>query len=302
MMPTTSSISEPDPQNDILQRVRRVEIKARGLSQELFAGEYHSAFRGRGMAFSEVREYQMGDDIRDIDWNVTARLGSPYIKIFEEERELTVMLAIDMSASLNFGTREETKRELVAEIAATLAFSAIENNDKVGVLLFTDTVEKYIPPAKGKKHILYIIREILLFQPKARGTNLEVPLNYLSRIVKKRSTAFLISDFMSNGKADGYRHALKIASRKHDLISVVVRDKREESLPKMGLVRFEDPETGETQWIDTSSKSVRQAYEEGFTQAQEERRNAMKLYGIDYAEVATGEDFVRALLKIFSRR
>ncbi len=302
MMPTTSSMSEPGLQKDILQRVRRVEIKARGLSQELFAGEYHSAFRGRGMAFSEVREYQMGDDIRDIDWNVTARLGSPYIKIFEEERELTVMLAIDMSASLNFGTREETKRELVAEIAATLAFSAIENNDKVGVLLFTDTVEKYIPPAKGKKHILYIIREILLFQPKARGTNLEVPLNYLSRIVKKRSTAFLISDFMSNGKADGYRHALKIASRKHDLISVVVRDKREESLPKMGLVRFEDPETGETQWVDTSSKSVRQAYEEGFTQAQEERRNAMKLYGIDYAEVATGEDFVRALLKIFSRR
>ncbi len=302
MMPTTSSMSELGLQNDILQRVRRVEIKARGLSQELFAGEYHSAFRGRGMAFSEVREYQMGDDIRDIDWNVTARLGSPYIKIFEEERELTVMLAIDMSASLNFGTREETKRELVAEIAATLAFSAIENNDKVGVLLFTDTVEKYIPPAKGKKHILYIIREILLFQPKARGTNLEVPLNYLSRIVKKRSTAFLISDFMSNGKADGYRHALKIASRKHDLISVVVRDKREESLPKMGLVRFEDPETGETQWVDTSSKSVRQAYEEGFTQAQEERRNAMKLYGIDYAEVATGEDFVRALLKIFSRR
>ncbi|MCI6154030.1 MAG: DUF58 domain-containing protein [Bacteroidales bacterium] len=301
-MPTTSSMSEPGLQKDILQRVRRVEIKARGLSQELFAGEYHSAFRGRGMAFSEVREYQMGDDIRDIDWNVTARLGSPYIKIFEEERELTVMLAIDMSASLNFGTREETKRELVAEIAATLAFSAIENNDKVGVLLFTDTVEKYIPPAKGKKHILYIIREILLFQPKARGTNLEVPLNYLSRIVKKRSTAFLISDFMSNGKADGYRHALKIASRKHDLISVVVRDKREESLPKMGLVRFEDPETGETQWVDTSSKSVRQAYEEGFTQAQEERRNAMKLYGIDYAEVATGEDFVRALLKIFSRR
>lgn len=302
MMPTTSSMSEPGLQKDILQRVRRVEIKARGLSQELFAGEYHSAFRGRGMAFSEVREYQMGDDIRDIDWNVTARLGSPYIKIFEEERELTVMLAIDMSASLNFGTREETKRELVAEIAATLAFSAIENNDKVGVLLFTDTVEKYIPPAKGKKHILYIIREILLFQPKARGTNLEVPLNYLSRIVKKRSTAFLISDFMSNGKADGYRHALKIASRKHDLISVVVRDKREESLPKMGLVRFEDPETGETQWVDTSSKSVRQAYEEGFTQAQEERRNVMKLYGIDYAEVATGEDFVRALLKIFSRR
>ncbi len=302
MMPTTSSMSELGLQNDILQRVRRVEIKARGLSQELFAGEYHSAFRGRGMAFSEVREYQMGDDIRDIDWNVTARLGSPYIKIFEEERELTVMLAIDMSASLNFGTREETKRELVAEIAATLAFSAIENNDKVGVLLFTDTVEKYIPPAKGKKHILYIIREILLFQPKARGTNLEVPLNYLSRIVKKRSTAFLISDFMSNGKADGYRHALKIASRKHDLISVVVRDKREESLPKMGLVRFEDPETGETQWVDTSSKSVHQAYEEGFTQAQEERRNAMKLYGIDYAEVATGEDFVRALLKIFSRR
>ena len=297
MMPTTSSMSEPGLQKDILQRVRRVEIKARGLSQELFAGEYHSAFRGRGMAFSEVREYQMGDDIRDIDWNVTARLGSPYIKIFEEERELTVMLAIDMSASLNFGTRE-----LVAEIAATLAFSAIENNDQVGVLLFTDTVEKYIPPAKGKKHILYIIREILLFQPKARGTNLEVPLNYLSRIVKKRSTAFLISDFMSNGKADGYRHALKIASRKHDLISVVVRDKREESLPKMGLVRFEDPETGETQWVDTSSKSVRQAYEEGFTQAQEERRNAMKLYGIDYAEVATGEDFVRALLKIFSRR
>ena len=215
-MPTNSTQSQL-LQSDILQRVRRVEIKARGLSQELFAGEYHSAFRGRGMAFSEVREYQVGDDIRDIDWNVTARLGDPYIKIFEEERELTVMLAIDMSASLNFGTQEETKRELVAEIAATLAFSAIENNDKVGVLLFTDTVEKYIPPGKGKKHILYIIREILLFSPQGRGTNLETPLTYLSRIVKKRSTTFIISDFMTDGKAESYRNALRFAARKHDL-------------------------------------------------------------------------------------
>nr|WP_314783346.1 DUF58 domain-containing protein [uncultured Porphyromonas sp.] len=300
-MPTDSTQSQL-LQSDILQRVRRVEIKARGLSQELFAGEYHSAFRGRGMAFSEVREYQVGDDIRDIDWNVTARLGDPYIKIFEEERELTVMLAIDMSASLNFGTQEETKRELVAEIAATLAFSAIENNDKVGVLLFTDTVEKYIPPAKGKKHILYIIREILLFSPQGRGTNLEIPLTYLSRIVKKRSTTFIISDFMTDGKAESYRNALRFAARKHDLIAIVVRDPREESLPKMGLVQFEDPETGATRWVDTLSPKVRRAYAEGFSMAQEERRNSMKLYGIDYAEVATGEDFVRALLKIFSHR
>lgn len=291
-----------DTTSSLLQRVRRVEIKARGLSQQLFVGQYHSAFRGRGMTFSEVRAYQVGDNVRDIDWNVTARLGDPYIKIYEEERELTVMLAVDMSASLSFGTTNETKREVVAEIAATLAFSAIENNDKVGVILFTDRIEKYIPPGKGKKHILYIIREILLFNPEGVGTDLAVPLTYLSHIVKKRATTFLISDFVTGGNASSYHDALKIASRKHDLIAIVVRDPREEELPRLGLTQFVDPESDTTQWVDLRSSSLRRAYAQGYKAAQEERRNSMKQYGIDYAEVVTGEDFVRSLLKLFSRR
>lgn len=288
--------------NEILRQVRRVEIKARGLSHELFAGEYHTAFKGRGMAFSEVREYIPGDDVRDIDWNVTARYNNPYVKVFEEERELTVMLAIDMSGSVGFGTNGESKRDLIAQIAATLAFSAIENNDKVGVLLFTDTVEKYIPPAKGKKHILYIIREILLFRPVGRATKIEVALTYLNRLVKKRATTFIISDFMTNGISDIYRNELRLTARKHDLVAIVVSDPREEAIPNMGLVHFCDAETGVTRWINTSSSKVRQRYHDGFVQARNERRNVMKLYGIDCAEVSTGEDFVKALLKVFSHR
>ncbi len=297
-------MSSPMPltSNDLLHRVRRIEIKARGLSQELFSGEYHSAFKGRGMTFSEVRGYTPGDDIRDIDWNVTARYNAPYVKVFEEERELTVMLAIDMSGSLDFGTIGETKRELVAEIAATLAFSAIENKDKVGVMLFTDSVEKYIPPAKGKKHILYIIREILRFTPTGTSTKIEEALSVLNKLVKKRATTFLISDFMTNGNSEQYRNELRLTARRHDLIAIVVADRREQALPAMGLVQFRDMETGATRWVNTSSRKVRQAYEEGYLKAREERRNAMKLYGIEYAEVSTGADFVKALLKIFSHR
>ncbi|WP_025842964.1 DUF58 domain-containing protein [Porphyromonas gingivicanis] len=288
--------------SDILHQVRRIEIKARGLSQELFAGEYHTAFKGKGMTFSEVRGYAVGDDIRDIDWHVTARHNAPYIKVFEEERELTVMLAIDMSGSIGFGTIGETKKELVAEIAATLAFSAIENNDKVGVLLFTDTVEKYIPPGKGKKHILYIIREILHFTPVGTTTKIEEALSVLNKLLKKRATTFLISDFMTDGDSEYYRNELRLTARRHDLIAVVVSDRREQTLPSMGLVQFRDTETGEKFWVNTSSRKVRATYEEKFLKAREERRNAMKLYGITYAEVSTGEDFVKALLKIFSHR
>lgn len=287
---------------DLLKRVRRIEIKARGLSQDLFAGQYKTAFKGRGMAFSEVREYQYGDDVRDIDWNVTARYDRPYIKVFEEERELTVILLIDMSASLDFGTIAETKRNLVAEIAATLAFSAIENKDMVGVILFTNSVEKYIPPAKGKRHILYIIREILSFTPKARGTAPEASLVFLNHIIKKRSTAFIISDFMTGGEVNSYQHALRLSALKHDLSAIVVHDRREEALTPMGLVRFEDPETGFTRWVDTASKKVRAAYAEGYIAARDERRRALTKYGVDYVEVATGEDFAKALIRLFSRR
>lgn len=287
---------------DLLKKVRRIEIKARGLSQEHFAGQYKTAFKGRGMAFSEVREYQYGDDVRDIDWNVTARYDRPFVKVFEEERELTVMLLIDVSASLSFGTFSETKRALVAEIAATLAFSAIENKDKVGVILFSDRVEKYIPPAKGRRHILYIIREILFFTPLGRGTAPQVPLAFLNRIIKKRSTTFLISDFSTYGSPDGYQHALRLAALRHDLSAIVVHDRREESITPMGLVRFEDPETGATKWVNTSSKRVIKNYHEQYIASRDRRRKALRQYGINFVEVATGDDFAVALLKLFSHR
>lgn len=287
---------------DLLKRVRRIEIKARGLSQERFAGSYKTAFKGRGIAFSEVREYQYGDDVRDIDWNVTARYDKPFIKVFEEERELTVMLLIDMSASLLFGTLSETKRTLVAEIAATLAFSAIENKDKVGVILFTDRVEKYIPPAKGSRHILYIIREILFFQPHARQTAQEEALTFLSKVIKKRATSFIISDFSTQGNPQSYEHALRLSALKHDLCAIVVRDRREVELSPMGLVRFQDPESGKQKWVNTDSRKVRDAYTESYISSRQRRRNALTLYGIDYVEVATGEDFAKALLKLFAIR
>lgn len=287
---------------DLLKRVRRIEIKARGLSQERFAGSYKTAFKGRGIAFSEVREYQYGDDVRDIDWNVTARYDKPFIKVFEEERELTVMLLIDMSASLLFGTLSETKRTLVAEIAATLAFSAIENKDKVGVILFTDRVEKYIPPAKGRRHILYIIREILFFQPHARQTAPEEALTFLSKVIKKRATTFIISDFSTQGNPQSYEHALRLCALKHDLAAIVVRDRREVELSPMGLVRFEDPESGKQKWVNTDSRKVRESYTASYISSRQRRRNALTQYGIDYIEVATGEDFAKALLKLFAIR
>lgn len=287
---------------ELLQRVRRIEIKAKGLSQEHFVGSYKTAFKGRGISFSEVREYQYGDDVRDIDWNVTARYDKPYIKVFEEERELTVMLLIDMSASLNFGTYSETKRTLVAELAATLAFSAIENKDKVGVILFTDQVEKYIPPAKGRRHILYIIREILFFTPQSKKTAPEVALTFLNRVIKKHSTAFVISDFSTRGTPDNYLQSLKLTAIKHDLSAIIVYDRREVDLAPMGLVQFEDPETGQKKWVNTNSKSIRSDYSKAYIEARKKRRMALTLYGIDFVEIATGEDFTKILLKLFSHR
>ena len=243
--------------SELIKKVRKIEIKTRGLSRNIFAGQYHSAFKGRGMAFSEVREYQFGDDIRAIDWNVTARYTRPFIKVFEEERELTVMLMVDVSGSRNFGTAHAMKREVVAEIAATLAFSAIQNNDKIGVLFFSDRVEKFIPPQKGKKHILFIIRELIDFQPESTQTDISVALKYLTNAIKKRCTTFLISDFIDKGN---YKDALTIANRKHDLVAIQVYDQCEAELPSVGLLKIKDAETGTEKWVDTSSTRVREAY------------------------------------------
>lgn len=284
--------------NEILKKVRKIEIKARGLSSQMFSGEYHSAFKGRGMAFSEVREYQYGDDVRNIDWNVTARLCHPYVKVFEEERELTVMLLVDVSGSNRFGTHHQFKEELVAEVAATLAFSAIQNNDKVGVILFSDRIEKFIPPKKGSTHILRIIRELITFQPESNGTDLNMALRYFSNVIKKRCTAFVLSDFYGEGYAD----ALKIASQKHDLAALRIIDERERQMPNLGLTKFYDPETQETMWIDTSSKQTREL----FCQAAEKHDNQtvelLNKYGIDHTELYTGEDFVKQLMKLFKMR
>lgn len=284
--------------NELIKQVRRIEIRARGLSQQMFSGEYHSAFKGRGMAFSEVREYQYGDDVRNIDWNVTARLNHPYVKVFEEERELTVMLLVDVSGSHLFGTKSQYKSELTAEIAATLAFSAIHNNDKVGVVMFSDKIEKFIPPKKGSSHILRIIRELIGFRPESRGTDIAEALRYFTNVTKKRSTAFLLSDLCDTG----YENALKIAAGKHDLIVLHIDDPREHRLPPMGLVSFENLENGETQWIDTSSEKVRRNYEEYYRNYSENSAALMQKYGIDYATITTGQDFVKPLIGLFKRR
>lgn len=284
---------------DLLKKVRHIEIKARGLSRNIFAGEYHSAFKGRGMAFSEVREYQYGDDMRDIDWNVTARYNRPYIKIFEEERELTVMLLIDVSESLGFGSQSLLKRDMVAEIAATLAFSAIQNNDKIGVIFFTDQVEKFIPPKKGRKHILYIIREILGFKPDGNGTDLNVTLRYLTNAIKKRCTTFLISDFIDAGD---YKQALRIAARKHDLAAIQVYDRLSTELQPVGLMKVRDPETGEERWINTSSKKVRDRYRTWWNQTQVTMSNAFRQSGVDSVSVSTESDYVKLLLQLFKQR
>jgi uncharacterized protein (DUF58 family) len=285
--------------SELLKRVRHIEIKARGLSQNIFAGQYHSAFKGRGMIFSEVREYQYGDDVRDIDWKVTARYNRPYVKVYEEERELTVMLIIDVSRSLTFGSSTMIKRDMVAEIAATLAFSAILNNDKIGVIFFSEEVEKFIPPRKGSKHILYIIREILGFKPKNKGTEISVALRYLTNAIKKRCTAFLISDFID---PDDYKQSLRIANRKHDVVAIQVYDKLSTNLKPIGLMKVKDPETEEETWIDTSSQKVRSEYSTWWNKRQEEMHDAFRQSGVDYISVSTDDDYVKSLLQLFQQR
>lgn len=285
--------------SELLKRVRHIEIKARGLSQNIFAGQYHSAFKGRGMIFSEVREYQYGDDVRDIDWKVTARYNRPYVKVYEEERELTVMLLIDVSRSLTFGSSTMIKQDMVAEIAATLAFSAILNNDKIGVIFFSEEVEKFIPPRKGSKHILYIIREILGFKPKNKGTEISVALRYLTNAIKKRCTAFLISDFID---PDDYKQSLRIANRKHDVVAIQVYDKLSTNLKPIGLMKVKDPETEEETWIDTSSQKVRSEYSTWWNKRQEEMHDAFRQSGVDYVSVSTDDDYVKSLLQLFQQR
>lgn len=286
-------------QNELLKKVRKIEIKAKGLSQNIFAGEYHSAFKGRGMTFSEVREYHYGDDVRDIDWNVTARYNKPYVKVYEEERELTVMLVVDLSGSKDFGAMGVAKREMMTEIAATLAFSAIQNNDKVGVLFFTDKIEKFIPPKKGRKHILLLIRELLSFEPESRGTDINHALEYLTSALKKRCTTFLVSDFIDTGD---YYKAMSIANHKHDLIAIQVYDKREAQLPDVGLMQVLDAERGTTRWINTSSRKVRQAYDKWWYERQQAMQDTVMRCNVDLASVATDEDYVKSLMGLFKKR
>ena len=283
---------------DLLKRVRRIEIKTRGLTQQIFAGEYHSAFKGRGMAFSEVREYQYGDDIRNIDWNVTARFNHPYIKTYEEERELTVMLLIDVSASRDFASRVRLKKNLITEIAAVLAFSAISNNDKTGAILFSDRVEKFIPPKKGTQHILRIIRELIYFEPQNRGTNISGALEYLFNAIKKRSIAFIISDFIDKG----YEDAMKIGSRKHDIIALRVYDERESRLPNVGMISMKDAETGKLVWVDSSLGKVREHYARYWKENTLRIHEIFRKLGIDYADIATDEDYVKPLMQLFKKR
>lgn len=283
---------------ELLKKVRTIELKTRGLSDHIFSGQYHSAFKGRGMAFSEVREYVPGDEIRTIDWNVTARLGHPYVKIFDEERELTVMLMADVSGSGEFGTVEQLKRELITEVCATLAFSAIQNNDKVGLILFSDEVELFIAPKKGRGHILRIVRELIEFRPKGRGTNVAGALKYLNSVIKKRSIAFLISDLLDQG----YEDALKIANRKHDLVVLRTTDPREDELPDMGLVQFSDPESGDIRWVDTSSKRIRDHYRAQALKRQADTRNALRRAGVDHAVISTRDGYVKPLMNLFRQR
>lgn len=285
--------------NELLKKIRKIEIKTRGLSQNIFAGEYHSAYKGRGVIFSEVREYVPGDDVRDIDWNVTARQNKPFVKVYEEERELTVMLLADVSGSRSFGAVGEAKMEKMAEIAATLAFSSIQNNDKVGMIMFSDKIEKFIPPKKGRKHILLLIREIINYQPENEGTDIDQALRFLTNAIKKRTAAFLISDLIDT---HDYTQSLMIASRKHDLVTLQVYDKRDCEMPNVGLVKMRDLETGETAWIDTSSKSVRKTYAKAWYDRQQWISSVMTKSGVDMTSIATDEDFVKALLGMFRRR
>ena len=289
---------------ELLKRVRKIEIKTKAVSHQIFAGEYHSAFKGRGMAFSEVREYQYGDDVRNMDWNVTARMSAPYVKVFEEERELTVVLLIDISRSGLFGTVGETKRELVAEIAATLAFSAMLNNDKVGALFFSDRVEKFIPPKKGRSHLLHIIREILEYTPEHDGTDISEALRYLTNAIKRRCTAFILSDMLDVDEtgAPRYEEALKVAVNRHDLSVIRVYDPRERTIPDVGLVHVKDSETGRAAWVNTSSRSTRAAYEKWFRTASESAVKLFNRYQVASVDTSTGEDDVKNLISLFHKR
>jgi uncharacterized protein (DUF58 family) len=283
---------------EIFKKVRKIEIKTRGLSNQIFSGEYHSVFKGRGMAFSEVREYQYGDDIRNIDWNVTARFNHPFIKIFEEERELTVILIIDVSGSNNFGTQKQLKEELVTEIAAVLSFSAIQNNDKVGVIFFSDKIEKFIPPKKGSSHILRIIRELIDFKAESNGTDISEALRYMTNVIKKKSTVFLISDFMD----EDFEKAIQIANHKHDLIAIRVTDERETEMPDVGLVRMLDNETGQKMWVDTSSNKIRQQFRNWTIEKRALLDTLFARYGVDMVKVYTGQDYVKPLMNLFRKR
>jgi uncharacterized protein (DUF58 family) len=290
---------------ELLKRVRKIEIKTRGLSRQIFAGQYHSAFKGRGMAFSEVREYQYGDDIRSIDWNVTARFNAPYIKVFEEERELTVMLLVDVSGSRMFGTTNNLKKNVITEIAAVLSFSAIQNNDKIGVILFSDKVELFISPKKGRTHILHIIRELINFTPSSRGTNLSEALRYLTNAIKKRCTAFVLSDFMDfNGDSATplFEDSLRIASNKHDVVAIRVFDPREAEMPALGLIKFKDAETDAYSWVDTSSFSVRESYAKWWNKSEFTLKQIFSRCKVDSTAIATGEDYVKPLIKLFKQR
>lgn len=290
---------------ELLKKVRKIEIKTRGLSSHIFSGEYHSAFKGRGMAFSEVREYQPGDDIRAIDWNVTARFNHPYIKIFEEERELTVMLLVDVSASENFGTQKQLKKDLLTEICAVLAFSAIQNNDKTGVIFFSDKIEKFIPPKKGKTHILRIIRELIDFTPQSQGTDIDQVLRYLTNAIKKKAIVFLISDFIDEKFLHEHKRggdSLRIANKKHDIVALRISDKRENELPNVGLIRIRDAETGKLKWIDTSNQRIRQQYSKTSAQRDARLKEIFNRSGIDSTTIGTSESYVKPLMNLFKKR
>ena len=283
---------------ELLKKVRKIEIKTKGLSSQVFSGEYHSAFKGRGMAFSEVREYMPGDEIRTIDWNVTARFNRPYVKVFEEERELTVMLIVDISASESFGTKEMLKREIIAELSAVLAFSATQNNDKIGLTLFTDQIELYVPPKKGKKHILRIIRELIEFQPTRKKTDIKEALRYFTNMVKKRSIAFIVSDFMD----DNFEDALKVANKKHDIVALKIEDEIENEIPNVGLIQLKDNETGQTKWINTSSKKTRTKYKANAIKRNRELKETFRKAGVDYTAIATNRPYIIPLMNLFKQR
>lgn len=283
---------------ELLKQVRQIEIQTKGLVNQVFSGEYHSVFKGRGMEFSEVREYQLGDDIRSIDWNVTARFGHPFVKIFEEERELTIILLVDLSGSLVFGSVEKTKQQIAAEISAILAFSALKNNDKVGLILFTDGIETFVPPRKGRKHVLRIIREVLLFEAKGKSTNIKSALEFMNSAIKKRSIVFLISDFMDSG----HEKILRVVGKKHDLIGIVLNDRREEEIPRMGLVKFLDAETGKERWIDTEDKRTRDMFKKSRETIRANRKSLFLSSHLDSIEIQTGENYIKPLVKFFKLR